>query len=87
MYYIELKMKKKLIVAAGIVIVAAAALCIKVSKEIIVSNELFEKNVEALTRVENDYQKEIWIVYEHGNVDFNILKVVQEVADSICFCL
>ena len=67
-------MKKKLIVAAGMVIVAAAALCIKVSKEIIVSNELFEENVEALTRVENDYQKGIWIVYEHGNGDFNYTK-------------
>lgn len=74
MYYIELKMKKKLIVAAGMVIVAAAALCIKVSKEIIVSNELFEENVEALTRVENDYQKKEWIVYEHGNGDFNCIK-------------
>ena len=50
-------MKKKLIMAAGMVIVAAAALCIKVSKESVVSNELFEENVEALTRVENDYQK------------------------------
>lgn len=51
------KMKKELIVAAGMVIVAAAALCIQVSKESVVSNELFEENVEALTRVENDYQK------------------------------
>lgn len=67
-------MKKKLIVSAGMVIVAAAALCIQVSNESVVSNELFEENVEALTRVENDYQKEIWIVYEHGNVDFNCTK-------------
>lgn len=67
-------MKKKLIVAAGMVIVAAVALCIKVSKESVVSNELFEENVEALTRVENDYQKEILIVYEHGNGDFNCTK-------------
>ena len=58
-------MKKKLIVSAGMVIVAAAALCIQVSKESVVSNELFE---------ENDYQKEIWIVYEHGNGDFNCTK-------------
>lgn len=50
-------MKKKLIVAAGMVIVSAAALCIKVSKESVVSNELFEENVEALTKVENDYQE------------------------------
>ncbi len=67
-------MKKKLIVSAGMVIVAAAALCIKVSKESVVSNELFEENVEALTRVENDYQEKIWIVYEHGNGDFNCTK-------------
>ena len=67
-------MKKKLIVSAGMVIVAAAALCIQVSKESVVSNELFEENVEALTRVENDYQKEICIVYEHGNGDFNCTK-------------
>ena len=38
------------------------------------SNELFEENVEALTRVENDYQKKEWIVYEHGNGDFNCTK-------------
>ena len=56
------------------VIVAAAALCIKVSKESVVSNELFEENVEALTRVEKDYQKKEWIVYEHGNGDFNCTK-------------
>lgn len=67
-------MKKKLIVAAGMVIVAAVALCIQVSKESVVSNELFEENVEALTRVENDYQKKVWIVYEHGNGDFNCTK-------------
>lgn len=67
-------MKKKLIMAAGMVIVAAAALCIKVSKESVVSNELFEENVEALTRVENDYHKKEWIVYEHGNGDFNCTK-------------
>lgn len=67
-------MKKKLIVSAGMVIVAAVALCIQVSKESVVSNELFEENVEALTRVENDYQKEIWIVYEHDNGDFNCTK-------------
>ena len=35
-----------MIVAAGMVIVAAAALCIKVSKESVVSNELFEENVD-----------------------------------------
>lgn len=63
-----------MIVAAGMVIVAAAALCIKVSKESVVSNELFEENVESLTMVENDYQKGIWIVYEHGNGDFNCTK-------------
>lgn len=67
-------MKKILIVSAGMVIVAAAALCIKVSKESVVSNELFEENVEALTRVENDYQKKEWRVYEHGNGDFNCTK-------------
>lgn len=48
--------------------------CIKVSKESVVSNELFEENVEALTRIENDYQKKEWIVYEHGNGDFNCTK-------------
>lgn len=67
-------MRKKLIVSAGMVIVAAVALCIQVSKESVVSNELFEENVDALTRVENDYQKEIWIVYERGNGDFNCTK-------------
>mgnify|MGYP000319773564 CR=1 FL=1 len=52
MYYIELKMKKKLIVSAGMVIVAAAALFALTSLKMSDSSILFSANVEALARSE-----------------------------------
>ena len=67
-------MKKKLILAASAAIVAAAAMCGMYAATDSKVDDLFESNVEALTRVENDYQKKVWIVYEHGNGDFNCTK-------------
>ena len=68
-------MKRKLLLAAGAMLAAAA-----VSAFVYVNNEknsmsdLFNANVEALTNSESDYEDNIWYRYDRPDGGFNCTK-------------
>lgn len=68
-------MKKKITLAVCAAIVAAASICVRTVMRHTHVDELFESNVEALTTLEEDMAKKIWIVYRHeDSKDFNCTK-------------
>ena len=66
-------MKKKLLLAAGAML-AAAAVSVYVNNEKNSMSDLFNANVEALTNSESDYEDNIWYRYDRPDGGFNCTK-------------
>ena len=73
-------MKKKLILAASVAIVAAAAFCgISSAVRISSKNDILNQNVEALSSGELNLNDPVWIKYHREDGGFNCTRGGEEV--------